>query len=116
MDGHVDPALEEAAETDVVVVGAGMVGLLAAMSLAKRGMNVTVIDDVVNQKPSYKVGESFLVSPGVPRGVGFLCRAPELAGQQPIASGAVDHPIGDEPRGLRVDQRPWKRGLSPKDS
>jgi 2-polyprenyl-6-methoxyphenol hydroxylase-like FAD-dependent oxidoreductase len=72
MDGNVDPALEAGAETDVVVVGAGMVGLLAAMGLAKRGLNVTVIDDVVNQKLSYKVGESFLVSTGVPRVIGEL--------------------------------------------
>lgn len=60
------------AGTDVVVVGAGMVGLLAALGLAKRGMDVTVIDDVVHQKPSYKVGESFLVSTGIPRVVGEL--------------------------------------------
>jgi 2-polyprenyl-6-methoxyphenol hydroxylase-like FAD-dependent oxidoreductase len=72
MSSHVDPALGAEAETDVVVVGAGMVGLLAAMGLAKRGLNVTVIDDVVHQKRSYKVGESFLVSTGVPRVIGEL--------------------------------------------
>ncbi|MER5223919.1 NAD(P)/FAD-dependent oxidoreductase [Streptomyces flaveus] len=73
MDSHVDPEPRTTgSQTDVVVVGAGMVGLLAALSLAKRGMNVTVIDDVVNQKRSYKVGESFLVSTGVPRVIGEL--------------------------------------------
>ncbi|WP_322753874.1 NAD(P)/FAD-dependent oxidoreductase [Frankia sp. Cas3] len=72
MDSLSRPATMEETRTEVVVVGAGMVGLLAALGLAKRGMDVTVIDDVVNQKPSYKVGESFLVSTGVPRIIGEL--------------------------------------------
>ncbi|MGW9438096.1 FAD-dependent oxidoreductase [Streptomyces sp. NPDC055607] len=68
------PAVPAEAEADpeVVVVGAGIIGLITALSLAKRGISVTLIDDVVHQKPSYKVGESFLVSTGMARVVGEL--------------------------------------------
>jgi 2-polyprenyl-6-methoxyphenol hydroxylase-like FAD-dependent oxidoreductase len=72
MDSSTSPVPMARADTDVVVVGAGIVGLLTALGLAKRGMRVTVVDDVVHQKHSYKVGESFLVSTGIPRTVGEL--------------------------------------------
>ncbi|WP_200923113.1 NAD(P)/FAD-dependent oxidoreductase [Frankia sp. BMG5.23] len=48
-------------ETDVVVVGAGIIGLANALQLAKRGLRVTLIDNLRDKKHSYKVGESFLV-------------------------------------------------------
>ncbi|MEV4376130.1 FAD-dependent monooxygenase [Streptosporangium sp. NPDC049644] len=64
---------EELSEaTDVVIMGAGIIGLLNALSLAKRGLRVTIVDDVVRQKRSFKVGESFLVSTGFARTVGEL--------------------------------------------
>lgn len=47
--------------TRVAIVGAGIVGLFNALQLAKRGLEVTLVDDVVNQKRSFKVGESLLV-------------------------------------------------------
>jgi 2-polyprenyl-6-methoxyphenol hydroxylase-like FAD-dependent oxidoreductase len=46
---------------DVAVVGAGIVGLSNALQLAKRGMRVALLDNIRDQKRSYKVGESFLV-------------------------------------------------------
>lgn len=46
---------------DVAVVGAGIVGLTNALQLAKRGLRVTLLDNVRDQRRSYKVGESFLV-------------------------------------------------------
>lgn len=47
--------------TPVAIVGGGIVGLLNALQYAKRGVDVTLIDDVVGNKRSYKVGESLLV-------------------------------------------------------
>src|SRR5438105_10152192 len=47
--------------TEVAIIGAGIVGLFNALQFAKRGFTVTIIDDVVGQKRSYKVGESLLV-------------------------------------------------------
>ncbi|KTT63257.1 FAD-dependent oxidoreductase [Pseudomonas oryzihabitans] len=47
--------------SDVVVVGAGIVGLTNALQLAKRGLRVTLVDRVRERRASYKVGESFLV-------------------------------------------------------
>ncbi|HEY8981053.1 MAG TPA: FAD-dependent oxidoreductase [Streptomyces sp.] len=46
---------------DVAVVGAGIVGLTNALQLAKRGLRVTLLDNVRDQRRSHKVGESFLV-------------------------------------------------------
>lgn len=46
---------------DVVVVGAGIVGFVNALQLAKRGLKVTLIDNYAGQKRSYKVGESLLM-------------------------------------------------------
>lgn len=46
---------------DVVVMGAGIVGLTNALQLAKRGLQVTLVDRVRERRISYKVGESFLV-------------------------------------------------------
>jgi 2-polyprenyl-6-methoxyphenol hydroxylase-like FAD-dependent oxidoreductase len=47
--------------TEVVVIGAGIIGLANALQFAKRGMQVTLVDNVRDQRSSYKVGESFLV-------------------------------------------------------
>jgi 2-polyprenyl-6-methoxyphenol hydroxylase-like FAD-dependent oxidoreductase len=49
-------------ETDphVVIVGAGIVGLLTALQLEKRGLRVLVIDRLPKRK-YYKVGESLLI-------------------------------------------------------
>ena len=52
---------EDAEVAEVVVVGAGIVGLVNALQLAKRGLRVTLVDNVRDQRPSFKVGESFLV-------------------------------------------------------
>ncbi|MDT0136800.1 FAD-dependent oxidoreductase [Acidovorax sp. PRC11] len=46
---------------DVIVVGAGIVGLTNALQFAKRGLKVTLIDRISIRKDSFKVGESFLV-------------------------------------------------------
>lgn len=46
---------------DVVVVGAGIIGLSNALQLAKRGINVTLVDNLKEKGKSFKVGESFLV-------------------------------------------------------
>lgn len=48
-------------DADVVVVGAGIVGIHVALQVAKRGIDVTLIDNVVDRKRSYKVGESLLI-------------------------------------------------------
>jgi 2-polyprenyl-6-methoxyphenol hydroxylase-like FAD-dependent oxidoreductase len=49
-------------ETDVCIIGAGLLGMFNAMQLAKRGLRVTIIDDVNSRRASsYKVGESLLV-------------------------------------------------------
>ncbi|PGD97845.1 NAD(P)/FAD-dependent oxidoreductase [Bacillus wiedmannii] len=48
-------------ETEVTIIGAGIIGLLNALQIAKRGIKVTIIDDIIHQKRSYKVGESLLV-------------------------------------------------------
>jgi 2-polyprenyl-6-methoxyphenol hydroxylase-like FAD-dependent oxidoreductase len=45
----------------VTIIGAGILGLMNAMQYAKRGIDVVLIDDVVGQKRSYKVGESLLI-------------------------------------------------------
>lgn len=52
---------ERAQRTEVAIIGAGIVGLFNALQFAKRGIKVVLIDDIVNQKRSYKVGESLLV-------------------------------------------------------
>jgi 2-polyprenyl-6-methoxyphenol hydroxylase-like FAD-dependent oxidoreductase len=46
--------------SDVTIIGAGMLGLLNALQLSKRGLRVTLIDNAY-QKRSYKVGESLLI-------------------------------------------------------
>jgi 2-polyprenyl-6-methoxyphenol hydroxylase-like FAD-dependent oxidoreductase len=46
---------------DVVIVGAGIIGLSNALQLAKRGIRVTLVDNLKEQRHSFKVGESFLV-------------------------------------------------------
>ena len=48
-------------ETNVVVIGAGIIGLCNALQFAKRGLKVVLIDNLVGQKKSYKVGESLLI-------------------------------------------------------
>src|SRR5262245_38681321 len=48
-------------ETEVAIIGAGILGLTNALAFAKRGMKVALIDDIVNQKRSFKVGESLLI-------------------------------------------------------
>lgn len=48
-------------EAEVVVIGAGIVGLVNALLYAKRGFKVALIDDVRGQRRSYKVGESLLI-------------------------------------------------------
>ncbi|MFJ9634810.1 NAD(P)/FAD-dependent oxidoreductase [Streptomyces sp. NPDC101175] len=57
---------------EAVVVGAGLIGMFTALSLAQRDIDVVLIDDIVNQKRSFKVGESFLVSTALPRTIGRL--------------------------------------------
>jgi 2-polyprenyl-6-methoxyphenol hydroxylase-like FAD-dependent oxidoreductase len=47
--------------TEVIVVGAGIIGLVNALGLAKRGLQVSLIDNYVGQKRSFKVGESLLI-------------------------------------------------------
>ncbi|MEU6196696.1 tryptophan 7-halogenase [Streptomyces sp. NPDC047061] len=64
------PQAPERAEA--VVVGAGLIGMFTALSLAQRGIDVVLIDDIVHQKRSFKVGESFLVSTALPRTIGRL--------------------------------------------
>jgi len=44
----------------VVVIGAGVIGLMNALQLAKRGLRVIIIDHIKEPR-SYKVGESLLV-------------------------------------------------------
>lgn len=51
----------EPQRSEVAIIGAGIVGLLSALQFAKRGIQVTLIDDFIGQKRSYKVGESLLV-------------------------------------------------------
>ncbi|MEU1179597.1 FAD-dependent monooxygenase [Streptomyces sp. NPDC005820] len=65
-------APQEPARAEAVVVGAGLIGMFTALSLAQRGIDVVLIDDVVHQKRSFKVGESFLVSTALPRTIGRL--------------------------------------------
>jgi 2-polyprenyl-6-methoxyphenol hydroxylase-like FAD-dependent oxidoreductase len=48
-------------KTEVAIIGSGIIGLFNALQFAKRGIRVTIIDDFVGQKKSYKVGESLLV-------------------------------------------------------
>lgn len=46
---------------DIVIIGAGIVGLCNALMYAKQGLKVVVIDNLVhNKKFNYKVGESLL--------------------------------------------------------
>lgn len=47
--------------TDVAIIGAGIVGLFNALQYAKRGFQVTLLDNARGQKRSFKVGESFLI-------------------------------------------------------
>lgn len=51
----------DAQRTGVAVLGAGIVGLINAIQLARRGVDVTLIDDIQHKKRSYKVGESLLI-------------------------------------------------------
>jgi 2-polyprenyl-6-methoxyphenol hydroxylase-like FAD-dependent oxidoreductase len=46
---------------EVVVMGAGIVGVHNAIQCAKRGFKVVLIDDIAGHALSYKVGESLLV-------------------------------------------------------
>lgn len=62
----------ETTRAEAAVVGAGLIGMFTALSLAQRGVDVVLIDDVVHQKRSFKVGESFLVSTALPRTIGRL--------------------------------------------
>lgn len=50
-----------ATEAEVVVMGAGIVGVHNAIQCAKRGLKVVLIDNIAGQKLSFKVGESLLV-------------------------------------------------------
>ena len=50
-----------AAQAEVVVIGAGIIGLTSAIQFAKRGLRVVLIDNLEGQKQSYKVGESLLI-------------------------------------------------------
>lgn len=57
-----DAHAPELTRADVCVVGHGIVGLITAISMAKRGMKVVCIDQPTEkQQASYKVGESLLV-------------------------------------------------------
>lgn len=56
-----DNGQSPAHDTEIAIVGAGVLGLTNALAYAKRGMKVALIDDIVNQKRSYKVGESLLI-------------------------------------------------------
>lgn len=49
------------AEAQVAIIGGGILGLFNALQYAKRGVSVTLVDDLVGNKRSYKVGESLLV-------------------------------------------------------
>lgn len=49
------------ASTEITIMGAGIVGLFNTLQYAKRGFNVTLIDDSAGKKQSYKVGESLLI-------------------------------------------------------
>lgn len=46
---------------EVVVMGAGIIGVHNAIQCAKRGLRVVLIDNIAGQQLSYKVGESLLV-------------------------------------------------------
>jgi 2-polyprenyl-6-methoxyphenol hydroxylase-like FAD-dependent oxidoreductase len=48
-------------EAEVVVMGAGIIGVHNAIQCAKRGLKVVLIDNIAGQKLSFKVGESLLV-------------------------------------------------------
>jgi choline dehydrogenase-like flavoprotein len=48
-------------KTDITIIGGGIIGLFNALQFAKRGLQVTLIDNSGEKKQSYKVGESFLV-------------------------------------------------------
>jgi len=48
-------------ETEIAIIGAGILGLTNALQYARRGFNVTLIDNIVQQKRSFKVGESLLI-------------------------------------------------------
>ncbi|AJE87364.1 FAD dependent oxidoreductase [Streptomyces albus] len=56
------PAPTESIHADVCVMGFGVVGLINAIALAKRGLTVVCVDQPTEkQQQSYKVGESLLV-------------------------------------------------------
>jgi 2-polyprenyl-6-methoxyphenol hydroxylase-like FAD-dependent oxidoreductase/peroxiredoxin len=68
-----DTDTKKTSQTEVAIIGAGLLGLMNALALSKRGFNVTLIDNIVQQKRSYKVGESLLVfSNGFLRTIGDL--------------------------------------------
>lgn len=49
-------------DVDALVVGGGIIGLVNALQLAKRGVTVAVADETTErERESYKVGESLLV-------------------------------------------------------
>lgn len=77
-DHQAPPAqLALAEDTDVCIIGAGLLGMFNAIQLAKRGLRVIIIDDVDSRRAhSYKVGESLLVySNAFLRSVGELDHA-----------------------------------------
>ena len=51
----------ESFETEVAVLGGGIIGLVNALQYARRGIDVVLIDNFATRKRSYKVGESLLV-------------------------------------------------------
>lgn len=55
-------AQSDVTSSDVVIIGAGLVGLVNAIQYAKRGLSVTLVDPFdEKEQERYKVGESLLV-------------------------------------------------------
>ncbi|MFF7166826.1 FAD-dependent oxidoreductase [Streptomyces sp. NPDC008086] len=73
-DEQDDAVVNDEVRADVCVIGHGIVGLITAIALAKRGMSVVCIDQPTEkQQASYKVGESLLVfSNAFLRGLGEI--------------------------------------------